>query len=77
MKLLDLPVVRRARLQEPVGDGRVKCILCERRCIIPNGGRGFCRTRINIDGELYTLVYGDINAISENPIEKGGLILPR
>jgi len=26
---------------------------------------------MNIGGELYTLVYGDINAISANPIEKG------
>lgn len=71
MTLLDLPVVRKARLQEALGDGRVRCILCERRCIINDGGRGFCKTRINIAGELYTLVYGDINAISENPIEKG------
>lgn len=77
MSLLELPVVRRARLQEALGDGRVKCSLCERRCIIRDGGRGFCKTRMNIGGELYTLVYGDINAISENPIEKGGLTLPR
>jgi len=34
------------------------------------GKVGFCKTRRNIDGNLFTLVYGDISSISANPIEK-------
>lgn len=70
---MDRPTVRKALLYESIRGGLVKCLLCERRCIISEGSTGFCGTRINMDGVLYTLVYGDINAISVNPIEKGCL----
>lgn len=63
--------VREALLYERVRGSSVRCLLCERRCLIPEGLTGFCKTRMNIEGRLYTLVYGDINAISANPIEKG------
>ena len=58
-----------ASLYESLGD-EVKCHTCERRCLIPEGETGFCATRKNIGGRLYTLVYGDISSISANPIEK-------
>lgn len=61
--------VRRAVLWKPLGK-YVECNVCERRCRIAAGERGFCKTRENRDGELYTLVYGDISSISANPIEK-------
>jgi len=61
--------VREALLYEPLR-GKVQCHICERRCLIPEGGLGFCATRKNIDGRLYTLEYGDISTISANPIEK-------
>ena len=70
---MDRSTVRKALLYENVRGGLVRCLLCERRCIISEGSTGFCGTRINMDGVLYTLVYGDINAISVNPIEKGCL----
>lgn len=68
---MEKPTVREALLYERVRGERVRCLLCERRCLIPEGMRGFCKTRVNIEGRLHTLVYGDINAISANPIEKG------
>jgi len=34
------------------------------------GELGFCKTRQNINGKLYTLEYGEISSISANPIEK-------
>ena len=34
------------------------------------GGLGWCRTRKNIGGTLYTLIYGDVSSLSANPIEK-------
>ena len=70
--MLDLttyPTVREALFYEKVLDGRVKCSLCERRCEIHRGSKGFCKTRLNISGKLYTVVYGDISAIEGRPIE--------
>ncbi|MEB3764904.1 MAG: AmmeMemoRadiSam system radical SAM enzyme [Desulfurococcales archaeon] len=64
--------VRLARLWEPLPDrpGWVKCDLCEKRCIIAPGRYGACGVRKNIDGKLYTLVYGLLTAINVDPIEK-------
>ncbi|MEM2840796.1 MAG: AmmeMemoRadiSam system radical SAM enzyme [Candidatus Bathyarchaeia archaeon] len=67
--LLERPNVREASLFTVEG-GATRCLTCERRCIISLGKVGYCRTRINIEGRLYTLIYGDISSISINPIEK-------
>src|SRR4030042_1657517 len=48
------PVVRKAALQETAGGG-VRCLLCERRCRLAEGELGWCRTRVNRGGTLYTL----------------------
>ena len=69
-KILSLPNVRKGILAERLSDGRVRCGLCARGCVTRSGQRGFCKTRMNIDGDLYTLVYGDLSSISANPIEK-------
>ena len=63
------PTVKRALLYKSIGDGSVECNLCERRCKIPPGRRGYCGTRLNVDGVLYTLTYGDLSAIESRPIE--------
>lgn len=34
------------------------------------GRRGFCGSRMNLDGRLYTLTYGDLTSVVVNPIEK-------
>ncbi|NWG09825.1 MAG: AmmeMemoRadiSam system radical SAM enzyme [Nitrososphaerales archaeon] len=68
-EVLKYRCVRESPLYTKKGD-RIRCDLCERRCHIPLDGLGFCKTRANIDGKLYTLVYGDISSISLNPIEK-------
>jgi pyruvate formate lyase activating enzyme len=61
--------IRKALLYETV-ENRVRCLTCERRCLVPGGAVGFCATRRNIGGHIYTLCYGDISSISANPIEK-------
>jgi len=61
--------IREVLLFEHVGD-KLQCHTCERQCLIPEGELGFCATRKNINGRLYTLEYGDISSISANPIEK-------
>ncbi|MCX8169642.1 MAG: radical SAM protein [Candidatus Methanomethyliaceae archaeon] len=48
---------------------KVRCKLCEHRCIINNEEFGLCKTRKNIDGRLYTIVYGILSAIESRPIE--------
>ncbi len=48
----------------------VKCVLCAQGCIIKNGNRGKCRARMNVNGELRSLVYGRPAAIHIDPIEK-------
>ncbi len=64
------PCVREAALYERL-DGSVRCGTCEHFCVIPPGGRGFCGTRVNVGGTLYTLEYGDVGSfIAVNPIEK-------
>ncbi len=63
------PFIREARLQEPV-DGKVRCLTCERRCELADGQTGWCRTRQNRGGTLYTLTYGAVSSLSCNPIEK-------
>jgi len=47
-----------------------RCLVCERGCLIKEGEKGHCKTRINRKGIIYTLNYGNISTISINPIEK-------
>ena len=60
---------KEALLQERVGD-KVRCLTCERRCLLVEGGLGWCRTRKNINGTLYSLIYSNVSSLSANPIEK-------
>ncbi|MFH0765959.1 MAG: AmmeMemoRadiSam system radical SAM enzyme [Calditrichota bacterium] len=48
----------------------VRCQLCARECLIEEGKRGKCLTRINSGGMLKTLVYGRPITIHVDPIEK-------
>jgi pyruvate formate lyase activating enzyme len=61
--------VRLGLLQQCEGRWTV-CLTCERRCRLVEGGTGWCRTRRNIRGTLYTLTYGLVSSLSANPIEK-------
>jgi len=63
------PNIKEAKLYKKKPNGKVECILCERRCILEDKQKGFCKTRINFDGKLYTLVYGDLSAVESRPIE--------
>ena len=59
-----------ARYYLQTEEQRVQCQMCFRRCVVPEGGRGFCRNKVNIDGRYYTLVYGRPSALQIDPIEK-------
>jgi pyruvate formate lyase activating enzyme len=51
-------------------DPAVKCLLCAQSCTLASGERGKCRARMNVRGELRTLVYGRPMATQVDPIEK-------
>ncbi|MFC1741028.1 AmmeMemoRadiSam system radical SAM enzyme [Nanoarchaeota archaeon] len=48
----------------------VNCLLCPHGCRLSPGDRGVCRARVNIDGKLYSLVYGNPCAVHVDPMEK-------
>ncbi len=50
--------------------GIVKCLLCAQGCVIKAGDRGRCRARMNVNGELKSLVYGRPITVHIDPIEK-------
>jgi len=59
-----------ARYYTPLEGDTVRCGLCFRGCLIPEGERGFCSNRENRGGTLYTLVYNRPCALQVDPIEK-------
>ena len=61
---------KEAMLYEKLDKKKVRCEICSQECEIPVGEKGFCGVRQNIDGKLYSLVYGKAVAISLDPIEK-------
>ncbi len=48
----------------------VHCELCPRECLIPEGGAGDCRVRVNLGGKLRATTYGRPSAIHIDPMEK-------
>ncbi len=49
---------------------QVQCRICPNRCVLEPGDRSVCRSRVNIDGKLYSLAYGNPCAVHVDPIEK-------
>jgi len=64
------PTRHKAEYWKKAGKGAVECLLCPRKCVIRDGQRGFCASRINKGGKLYSLTYGRPVALAMDPIEK-------
>jgi len=62
--------IKKSKYQKKINDKISQCLTCERKCKISLGNSGFCQTRINQDGEILTIVFGCIPALSFYPIEK-------
>ncbi|MBI5205183.1 MAG: AmmeMemoRadiSam system radical SAM enzyme [Nitrospirae bacterium] len=62
--------MREAMLYEKLEDKKVRCFLCAHGCHISDGKRGICAVRENIEGTLYSLVYGRVISANIDPIEK-------
>ncbi|MDJ0912250.1 MAG: AmmeMemoRadiSam system radical SAM enzyme [Desulfobacterales bacterium] len=60
-------------------DQKVVCLICPNRCILAPGDRSACRSKVNMDGTLYSLAYGNPCAIHNDPVEKKPLFhfIPR
>ena len=48
----------------------ITCTLCPHLCTIAESEIGICKVRRNVEGKLYTDVYGRISGMAVDPIEK-------
>ena len=58
------------RYWEKVRDGKIKCNLCPRGCVIGEGQRGFCFVRQNQHDQMVLTTYGRSSGFCIDPIEK-------
>lgn len=62
--------MQEAAFYQTAPEGKVKCLLCPHHCLISEGLSGTCNVRVNRDGKLFSLVYGQPAALHSDPIEK-------
>jgi pyruvate formate lyase activating enzyme len=62
--------MKEALFYTPIIENIVQCDLCPHHCTIKPNKTGICRVRKNINGTLFSLVYGHPVAQSIDPIEK-------
>ncbi|MFC1711134.1 AmmeMemoRadiSam system radical SAM enzyme [Patescibacteria group bacterium] len=62
--------MKKAVLGKKLLNKEVLCLACQRYCRIKDNKTGFCQTRLNQNGQLFSLTYGVINGIQLDPIEK-------
>lgn len=62
--------MKEAYLYKKLDDKKVRCDLCNHRCLIKDQNKGKCCVMKNIGGTLYSLVYGKLIAENSDPIEK-------
>ncbi len=48
----------------------LECLLCPHHCKIKPGDAGICGARMNRNGMLYSLNYGELTSIGMDPVEK-------
>jgi len=51
-------------------ENNIICTLCNHYCEIPDGKKGTCYLRINLNGNLYTQTWGKTKGLAIDPIEK-------
>jgi pyruvate formate lyase activating enzyme len=55
---------------DKIEDNKVRCNICNFRCIIQPGKTGMCKVRINSNGILYSLLDSFVSSYAIDPIEK-------
>ncbi|MDH4067985.1 MAG: AmmeMemoRadiSam system radical SAM enzyme [Dehalococcoidia bacterium] len=61
---------REAMLYETLPGGRVRCHVCQWRCLVNPGKLGVCRMRTNRDGKLFAMNYAEVSSMAPDHIEK-------
>lgn len=51
-------------------NGQIQCFLCSHKCKIDFDKYGVCGVRKNINGKLFSLIYGKSSSLASDPIEK-------
>lgn len=62
--------MKEAYLYKSLKNSKVRCDLCNHRCVIESDSLGKCCVRKNVDGILYSLVYRKLISENVDPIEK-------
>jgi pyruvate formate lyase activating enzyme len=62
-------LTRAGELVETLPNGRVRCVACGHRCLIPPGREGVCRVRFNQGGTL-RVPFGYVAGVALDPVEK-------
>jgi pyruvate formate lyase activating enzyme len=62
--------MQEAMFWEKLPDDKVQCRLCPHLCKIGPDKEGICRNKRNVGGTLYASHYGEITALSMDPVEK-------
>lgn len=62
--------MKEAQIYKKLKDKKVKCGLCNQKCLIEDGKTGACGIRYNNKGTLISLIYGKIAAQNIDPVEK-------
>ncbi len=68
-----LPTRREVDFYTPLGDGRVRCDVCPRNCVLYSGQTGQCRSRTNSDGQFWARGWGlpcilEVDAVEMLPL---------
>ncbi len=48
----------------------ILCQKCPNGCVLASGQKGKCRNRVNVDGKVYSIAYGNPCAVHVDPVEK-------
>jgi len=62
--------MKEAMFYDKLGKKLVHCNLCPNNCTITPDNYGNCKARKNVDGKLYSMVYGEPISVAVDPIEK-------
>jgi pyruvate formate lyase activating enzyme len=62
--------MKEAYLYSKLNNGKIRCDLCNHRCVVDDGGTGICGVRKNVAGILYSLVYDKVISENVDPVEK-------
>jgi len=62
--------VKEGLLYQKLPSKKVRCGICQRRCLVAENQWGYCQTRINKEGKIYSTIYGVVSSVNLDPIEK-------